>query len=235
MSVMRPERPLGVVIFDLDGTLVDTSGDIVAAANYVRSLAGKVPLLPSQVLAFVGKGAHYLIEGVLELCDETEVEQFLVLYQNNYRDHQGENSALYPGIREGLEELARDFDLYVLSNKPHEAVVTELMIHGLANTFRAAFGAGSLSALKPSPVGVLLAMELSGLPPLRSVMVGDSPQDVLAGRAAGAKVIHTQWGYSQLSSDDPVPDVAISDPKALSRTIYEVLIGGNPREQIQDA
>lgn len=222
-------KPLGVAIFDLDGTLVDTSGDIVASTNHVRALAGKEPLPAQQVLTFVGKGARHLVRNVLELQEESEIDRFVILYQDNYRDHQGEASSPYPGIRECLLDLSEDFDLYVLSNKPHDAVVAELVLHGLADRFKAAFGAGSLSTLKPSPVGVLLAMELSGLPPTRTVMVGDSPLDVLAGRAAGTSVVHVQWGYSQLSADSPTPDAAISDSNDLCQTVYDLLMGGVPQ------
>jgi phosphoglycolate phosphatase len=222
-------KPLGVAIFDLDGTLVDTSGDIIASANHIRALAGKEALSPQRVLAFVGQGARHLVRNVLELQEESEIDQFVTIYQDNYRDHQGEASALYPGIRECLMDLSEDFDLYVLSNKPHDAVVAELALHGIADRFKAAFGAGSLSALKPSPVGVLLAMELSGVPPKRAVMVGDSPQDVLAGQAAGASVVHVQWGYSQLSEDSPSPDAAIADSNDLCHTVYDLLTGGVPQ------
>lgn len=225
MLLRRTNRPLGAAIFDLDGTLVNTSGDITEAANHLLTVAGKEQRSQAEVLSYVGHGASYLIRGLLGLKPVDDLEPWLEIYQIYYSEHQGEGSTLYPDIRDCLTELQEDFDLYVLSNKPHAAVVSELNIHGIVNYFKAAFGAGVLSALKPAPIGLQLALEMSGLPPRRAVMVGDSPQDVAAGRAASTNVIHVQWGFGKLGAGDPEPDVAISDSSMLGETVREVLVG----------
>jgi phosphoglycolate phosphatase len=182
-------------VFDLDGTLVDTSGDIVAAINHMRGLASLPPLDRAAVLAEVGFGAPHLIERTTEASGAAPLPERLDEFRRHYREHQGTASAIYPGVRSMIDELAAEFDLYVLSNKPHDAAVREIEIRGLGAAFRRVWGAGSLPALKPDPVGVREALRESGVDASRGAMVGDMAIDVATGAAAGVRSFLVSWGF----------------------------------------
>jgi phosphoglycolate phosphatase len=190
---MRDRR--GAVVFDLDGTLVDTSGDIVAAVNHVRALVSLPPLDLRAVLAEVGFGATYLIERTMDTPDAAAVPERVGEFRRYYREHQGAASVIYPGVRPMIDELAAEFDLYVLSNKPHEAAVREIEIQGLGDAFRRVWGAGSLPALKPDPAGVREALLETGVGADRGAMVGDMAIDVATGAAAGVHSFLVSWGF----------------------------------------
>ena len=182
-------------MFDLDGTLVDTSGDIVAAVNHVRALVSLPPMDIRAVLAEVGFGATYLIERTTDTPGAAAVPERVGEFRRYYREHQGAASAIYPGVRPMIDELAAEFDLYVLSNKPHEAAVREIEIQGLGDAFRRVWGAGSLPALKPDPAGVREALLASAVGPDRGAMVGDMAIDVATGVAAGVHPFLVSWGF----------------------------------------
>jgi phosphoglycolate phosphatase len=188
----------GAIVFDLDGTLVDTSGDIVASANHIRGLCGLPPLDPRSVLNEVGFGATRLVSrmtGIPEVTDE--LRRALARFREYYGATQGTCSRPYPGVPEMLASLARELDLYVLSNKPHEATVREVEIQGLTRHFRGVFGGGRMSALKPDPAGVLEALRTSGVGPDRGAMVGDLIVDMETGARAGVSLFLVTWGFAR--------------------------------------
>ncbi|MDD5305898.1 MAG: HAD hydrolase-like protein [Deltaproteobacteria bacterium] len=211
-------------MFDLDGTLVDTSGDIVRAANYVRSVEGLMPLTDEEILAAVGRGARWLVREVTDIGEEDKerLDALVSTYSGYYRRHQTEHSRPYPGVAEALASLGRRFDLYVLSNKPKEAVVREVTRHGLAPFLREVFGGGSFGGLKPDPSGVLHALEASGVPAARGIMVGDLAIDLETGIAAGVSTCFAAWGFSELKADDPEPTIRIESIAELEPRIEEL-------------
>ena len=191
--------PRGAIVFDLDGTLVDTSGDIVAAVNHVRARLAMPALDRRAVLDEVGHGAAHLIARTTGVPRDAgaRFDEALGAFRGFYKDHQGARSEAYPGVRGMLDALRGDFDLYVLSNKPTEAAVREVGIQGLADCFCAVWGGGSLAAMKPDPAGVLKALAASGVDARRGAMVGDLVIDLETGANAGVRPFLVTWGFAR--------------------------------------
>jgi phosphoglycolate phosphatase len=213
----------GAVVFDLDGTLVDTSGDIVAAVNHVRGGVSLPPLTTRAVLDEVGFGAAHLISRTTGAPAGAALAARLDEFRRYYREHQGAHSALYPGVRPMLDALTAEFDLYVLSNKPHEATVREVELQGLRDAFRDIWGAGSLPALKPDPVGVFEALRASGVGVERGAMIGDMAVDVATGTAAGAHTFLATWGFRAAAAETKGVFVAIDSPLLVAAEIRRAI------------
>jgi phosphoglycolate phosphatase len=210
--------PRGAIVFDLDGTLVDTSGDIVAGVNHVRCRHGLPALDERAVLDEVGHGAAHLITRTTGIPRDAGApfDEALGAFRGFYKEHQGTSSAAYPGVRDMLEALCREFDLYVLSNKPVEATVREVGIQGLDGFFRGVWGGGSLPALKPDPAGVRRALAESGVPTGRGAMVGDLVIDLQTGAGAGVQLFLVTWGFAR-------PLVGFDAPYEIAATPAELV------------
>ncbi len=191
--------PAGVIVFDLDGTLTDTSGDIAFSTNYMRERLGQSPLSVAEVLEAVGRGAPYLLKTLLGVGEgQTEkLNELLKEFERHYLTHQGQHSRLYPGMRAAIESLSSRYDLYVLSNKPERATVREVEKAGIRKFFRAVWGAGSLPGLKPDPIGVLRALKTSDIPRSLGVMVGDLFVDIQTAHNAGVMSCFVTWGFGK--------------------------------------
>lgn len=224
MSCPADRQTRGALIFDLDGTLVDTAGDIVASSNYLRSRLGLAPLPFAEVLAAVGRGAPFLIERLTGVgpADGARFEQLLGEFRTHYLEHQTERSRVYPGIRECLQRLGARHHLYVLSNKPHVATVRELEGQGLAGCFRAIWGAGAFAQLKPDPVGIETALTDSALPRSRALMIGDMGIDVETGQRAGVATCRVTWGFPDPAASAAVADLVVATVAELERAIAEL-------------
>jgi phosphoglycolate phosphatase len=225
MKKKRSTPKDGVLVFDLDGTLTDTSEDIAFTINYMRKKLGLSPLSTETVLGSVGKGAAYLLMKLMDV-GEDEKERLRELapeFQRHYLAHQGERAALYPGIKDVLSELAEQYDLYVLSNKPDIATKNELEQSGIGHHFRKVWGAGALAALKPAPDGIEAAMSLSGAPKSKTLMIGDLVVDVLTGINAGVRTIHVTWGFGTLEPDGPQPTASADSAAELASKIRKLI------------
>lgn len=215
------KRPEGVLVFDLDGTLVDTSGDLVFSVNHVRRVIGLGPLSKEQVLAQVGHGAGYLLPRVtgIDQNDNERLDQLMDEFRRHYLAHQTERSNLYPGIRDALESLVERYDLYVLSNKPHVALQGEIDGQKIGRFFKGIWGGGALPALKPDPVGIDTALQESAVPRSRCVMIGDMAVDIQVGINAGVSTCFVTWGFAALGDGDPTPDVIVKSPNELEAAV----------------
>lgn len=192
----------------------------------MRSLLGLAPFERQEVLELVGRGAPYLVAGLTGAAEgSAQLLELLAAFRDHYVEHQTERSRLYPDVEQTLEALGARHDLYVLSNKPHEAVVRELEARGLAARFRAVWGAGALAAMKPDPAGVREAMRLSGATAEQTAMIGDSGIDVRTGVGAGVATVYAAWGFNPLSPDDPTPS-AVAESFAELEPIVGQLFGG---------
>jgi phosphoglycolate phosphatase len=221
VTIPEGEATRGVLIFDLDGTLVDTSGDIVGSSNYLRERHGLAPLPADEVLAAVGQGAPRLIERLTGVAPTAgaQFDELLGEFRRHYLAHQTERSRVYPGIRECLEGAAARHHLYVLSNKPHVSTVRELERQGLAGFFRAIWGAGALPVLKPDPLGIERALAASGCGPERGAMIGDMGVDVETGRRGGVTTCRVTWGFPDSSPQADLADRTVGSAGELSRVI----------------
>ncbi len=206
-----------LLVFDLDGTLVDSSRDLAAATNaalqQVAPGSAEIPL--AAVISFVGEGARLLIErslrySRLDLSPDDVLPVFLDCYAGRLLD----TTRLYPGIAEALAAL-HPRTLAVLSNKSGAFSRTILEGLGVASRFARIWGAGDVPARKPDPSGLLsLARELAA-EPKETLMIGDSPTDVATARAAGVRMIGVAWGLDPESLRAARPDRIVAQPGEL--------------------
>jgi phosphoglycolate phosphatase len=187
------------LIFDLDGTLVDTAPDLLGALNAVLEAEGRRDLDTATLRHMVGFGARALIEQAMAAtgapADPTRMPELLDIFMQRYRAHIADESRPFSGVAETLATLARDgYRLGVLTNKPQELAGPLLEKLDLARFFGAVHGAGRYTYVKPDArVFHHVVDELGGGPAL---MIGDSQTDLLTGRAAGVKVILLSYGYT---------------------------------------
>lgn len=189
------------VLFDLDGTLVDSAPDIAAALNAALRASGRTPIDLTTVKAMVGAGARRLVERALG-AEETpagaaHVEACLAAFLAAYRQNPARLTTLYPNVREMLAELASaDIRLGVVTNKPHDLTKAILEALDLASMFGAVCGCRPGVALKPAPDLLRSACADLGVEARDVVMVGDSAADVGAARAFGCPVVLLAHGYN---------------------------------------
>jgi len=176
------------------------------------------------VLELVGFGAPFLASRLTGVAEgSAELMKLLTVFRDHYLEHQTEQSELYPEVRETLDVLGGRHTLFVLSNKPHPAVVRELEARELTGYFREVWGAGALDVMKPDPAGVVEAMRLAGASSEETVMIGDSGIDVNTGVNAGVATIFASWGFNPLADDDPEPTATASSFGELVTAIETVL------------
>jgi phosphoglycolate phosphatase len=191
------KRPRAIV-FDLDGTLADTRLDIAAACNHALTSLGRAPRDVGEISRFVGDGARVLMARALGLApDDPVTAEALTRFNAYYPQHAADHAAWMPGVREALEACG-DLPLAVVTNKPRSATVPLLDALGLAPHFRAVVAGGD-GPLKPDPAPIRAALEPLGVGPEDAWMVGDGPQDIAAGRAAGAGTVAVLGGFGQES------------------------------------
>jgi phosphoglycolate phosphatase len=220
----RPFDPhaIKLLIFDLDGTLIDSRLDLVHSVNAtLRHM--KRPELPDDVIAsYVGDGAPALIGRALgsEAKDEKLVRSGLEYFLTYYREHKLDHTHLYPGIKEALASLQSSHNghprkMAVLSNKPvnpSRAIVEALE---LGRFFSHVYGGNSFATKKPDPEGAQTILRETGTRPQEALIVGDSGVDVLTGRNAGTWTCGVTYGFAPHTLHDPLPDVLIDKPSEL--------------------
>ncbi len=182
-------------LFDLDGTLTDSIGDLCTALNETRSCYGAEPLAKAQVRGYIGDGVKLLVERGLAGIPH-DPEEAVKLQLENYRKHWLDTTCLYPGVEEGLRKLHdAGWVLGVVTNKPEPAarrVLEHLKVRDLMDGL--AGGEAGLP-LKPDPAGCLDILEKTGVKPGNSAMIGDHYADLEAGRRAGMLRVLVTWGY----------------------------------------
>ena len=198
-----------VLIFDLDGTLVDSKKDLTASVNHVRLTFHLPELTEYEISTFIGDGAQMMIQRALGAdAGPADVHAGLQLFLSYYREHMLDQSALYPGVDETLERLG-DFQLAVLTNKPIRFSRTMLEGLGILHRFAAVYGGNSFERKKPDPVGVFQILTDTKGHPEKTWMIGDSAVDVLTGRNAGVRTCGVSWGYATDSFNATPPDFLI--------------------------
>ncbi|CEA03631.1 phosphoglycolate phosphatase [Pseudomonas saudimassiliensis] len=190
-----------LVMFDLDGTLVDSVPDLAAAVDQVLALRGRPPAGVEQVKDWVGNGALVLVRRALagsidhQEVDEAQAQAALADFMQAYSGgHSG--TTVYEGVLKLLGWLReRGVSLAVITNKPERFVAPLLEEKGLGE-FAWIIGGDTLPVKKPDPTGLLHVMAAAGVTPRQCLFVGDSRNDVLAARAAGVKVVAVSYGYN---------------------------------------
>jgi len=187
---------IGLVVFDLDGTLVDSSVDIANAANALIEELGGVPLAAAAIVDMVGEGAALLVRRALAAAafdpdTPAALERFLALYDTGLLVH----TRPYDGTIDALTWIGARLPMSVLTNKPARA--TGLMLDGLGlrHYFRDVVGGDTAFGRKPDPAGLLHLASAAGVPPEHTLMVGDSPIDLATARNAGTRVCLVRYGF----------------------------------------
>ncbi|HEV7733266.1 MAG TPA: HAD-IA family hydrolase [Candidatus Binatia bacterium] len=183
--------------FDLDGTLVDSRADLVAAVNHVLTSMGRAALPAETLTGFVGEGARRLVERALAPASPADVDAGLAGFMTWYGAHLLDATLPYPGIVDMLDRLAeRPVVLTVLSNKP-EAMSRDILTGlGLATRFADVIGGDSLPTRKPDPAGMMLLCARTGTPAEHALLVGDSVIDLRTAEAAGVGFCGVAWGLA---------------------------------------
>lgn len=198
-----------VLIFDLDGTLVDSKKDLAFSVNHVRATFGLPGLMEQEISAFIGDGAQMLIQRALgSEASVSDVQSGLQLFLSYYREHMLDQSVLYPGVVETLSRL-EDCRLAVLTNKPIRFSRTMLEGLGILHLFAAVYGGNSFERKKPDPIGIHQILADTGAMPGDAWMIGDSAVDVLTGRSAGVTTCGVSWGYAAETFAETPPDFVI--------------------------
>jgi phosphoglycolate phosphatase len=196
-----------LVVFDLDGTLIDAFQDIAQAANFIRDRNGLSTMTVNEVKKFVGHGARYLVEGILGSDDKDLIDEnhsALVVYYTGLTET---TATVYPGAVELLNWLQSQGILTaVASNKPHSVTLKVVAKLGLAPALDMVQGEGNGIARKPAPEVLLHIAERAGITPQQMIMVGDTDVDIDCARAAQcqvAAVTHGQYDRAYLEKHHP--------------------------------
>ena len=223
-------EPSPLVVFDLDGTLAETAGDLMGALNHVLSGDGLPPLPVAQARSLLGAGGRALIRrgfaSAGRTLDEERLEdlfrQFLAFYEEHIADH----SHLYPGVVEALDRLeAEGFALAVCTNKMEGTAKRLLAVLGVAGRFRAICGQDTFAVSKPQAGALLGTIDRADGDPARCVMVGDSRTDVETAKAARVPCVAVDFGYTDRPIGEFGPDRVIGHFDALAEAVSSLMAG----------
>lgn len=213
-----------LVMFDLDGTLVDSVPDLAAAVDNMLLKLGRKPAGIESVREWVGNGVHTLVRRALanhidaEGVDEVEAEHALELFNRFYEDGH-ELTVVYPGVRDTLKWLHKQgVEMALITNKPERFVAPLLDQMKIGRYFRLIIGGDTLPQKKPDPAALFFVMKMTNIPASQSLFVGDSRSDVLAAKAAGVKCVALSYGYNHgrpIAEESPA--LVIDDLRKLIR------------------
>jgi phosphoglycolate phosphatase len=230
--MIRKNRPIPghtakLLIFDLDGTLIDSRQDLANSVNAMLRHFQRPELPPEVIASYIGNGAPMLVRRSLgDPDDENFVQDALLYFMAWYREHKLDNTYVYEGIKESLDAIRADRNgrpvkMAVLSNKPvgpSRAIVEAL---GLGEYFFQVYGGNSFHTKKPDPAGVEALLEEAGSQPEETVLIGDSDVDVLTARNAGIYSLGVTYGLAPHTLEDAPPDVLIDKPQELATVLGE--------------
>ncbi|NUM36877.1 MAG: HAD-IA family hydrolase [Candidatus Brocadiae bacterium] len=188
-----PKRNIDAFLFDLDGTLIDSSKDLAISANFTRDHYGKEPLSQDTIIGYVGDGLGLLIQRLFPEFSPSELQEAKSIFQQHYRVHCLDYTRPYPGVLETLEYFSHKIKA-VISNKPQSASKQILEALGMAKHFSLILGGDSLSACKPDPMPVLYILKEFSLSPQKTIIIGDGVPDIKAGKNAGILTCAVSYG-----------------------------------------
>ncbi|HEY1754686.1 MAG TPA: HAD-IA family hydrolase [Bryobacteraceae bacterium] len=217
MSRTGPERlQADLLIFDLDGTLIDSKRDLADSVNATRAWLHLPSLHNELVYSYVGDGAPTLIRRALPGASEDELARALQYFLEYYREHMLDATTLYPGVREALDRFqGAAVPMAVLTNKPVRFSIQLVDRLGLATHFFRVYGGNSFEEKKPHPRGIEMLLTESAAERDRTIMVGDSAVDVRTARNARVRACGVSWGFQPETFADAPPDFVIDDMSTL--------------------
>jgi len=243
VHVIRPipvER-LRLLVFDLDGTLIDSAQDLCNSVNETLKAFDHEPLPDPAIASFVGNGAPMLMRRSLALAsnlnpddvDEALLGKAYEFFLKYYREHKLDFTYAYEGVLEALKALtelhddegARKWTMAVLTNKPVRPARGICEGLGLAGYFLHIYGGDSFAVKKPDPLGLRSLMEETGAKPEETAMIGDSHVDVLTARNAGAWAIGCRFGFGPQTLEETPPDVMVDTAADWTAALSPAKIG----------
>ena len=214
-------KNIDLILFDLDGTLIDSLDDLANATNHMLLSLGRAAVSREQVRGYVGQGARRLVERAMPDAATEEIERGLSLFLVYNEEHIVDRTRLYPGVMETLTTLCNaGMTLVIVSNKNVALCCKVLKTLGAIGYFASVIGADSLPERKPSPEPLLKVLRDFAVPPERAVMVGDSVNDIAAGKAAGIVTIGCTFGYGELAEIADADDLIDSLPGLLELSMF---------------
>lgn len=224
-------RTVELVIFDLDGTLIDTAPEIVSATNAFLEHHGWPGLPPETITRWIGRGTRALLGeaianaggGASEIIADSEaLADYALVFDRYYDEHCGTTSELFPEVRDTLQALAADgLAMAIVTNKEHRYTQRVLAAHDLLRFFDPIISGDTLAARKPDPAGLVTCLQAHSTPAARALFVGDSHIDALTARNAGIPVWLLPYGYNM---GEPIsaaePDRELEGFAAIRHSIY---------------
>jgi phosphoglycolate phosphatase len=214
---------MNLLIFDLDGTLIDSKLDLVHSVNAARKLMNLPPISDELVSSYVGNGAPVLMRRALgPEASEDDVERALTFFLAYYREHMLDNTRLYPGVQAALDRLLEGgAKMAVLTNKPVHFSRSLVAGLGLGGHFFQIYGGNSFEQKKPDPIGIETLLKESGAARERTIMVGDSGVDVRTARNANVKACGVRYGFQAEGFEQDPPDILVDDMNELADYVLD--------------
>lgn len=206
------------LVFDLDGTLIDSRRDLVSAVRRMLASLGHPDRDPDEIVGFIGRGAPFLVAQSLPAGarDPASVEAAVAVFRRHYLAHLTDETRPFPGVPEVLARLAGRARLAVLTNKPGDAARRLCEALDLGRHLDLVLGAGDVPALKPDPAGLAAAWARLGCPPEEGWYVGDLALDVETARKVGCRAAAVTWGMG------PVDELAAAGPDRLLDAVADL-------------
>lgn len=211
-----------LVIFDLDGTLVDSLTELAAAVNHVRRVLGLSQFAEGEVRSMLGAGSQRLIEKAFPKAGPAELERAYEAYLSYSETHLLTSTQLYPGVRDTLSELMKKgIHMAIISNKHSRLSRSLLQRLGVDTYFSAILGPDSHPFRKPSPKSIQKLLDDLGIDASKGVIVGDSASDILAGKSAGVVTVGCSYGYGDASELANADYLISSLPELLRLPLFD--------------
>jgi phosphoglycolate phosphatase len=208
-----PAESLRLLVFDLDGTLIDSGADLCASVNATLKEFGRAALPQPIISSYIGDGAALLVSRSLgEPKDQELLNAAIGYFLDYYREHKLDQTYVYPGVFSALDKVRLQRSMAVLTNKPINPSIAICEALGLSPYFFRILGGTSFATKKPDPEGLRALMKEAGAEPHETLMIGDTDVDILTARNAGAWSIGCSYGLAPDKLEQVPPDCLVDSP-----------------------